>query len=255
MNPARNFWEALQSFWFVYIVQRIEGLGPGLGIGRADQYFYPLYNKDIEEGTISREKALELVELLLVKINDTVVLMSSVFAEQLAGFPTLANIILGGETLDGKDAVNELSYLFLDAEREVGMTVEEIVVRVNKKNPDTFLMKACEVNKALTGKFKFLSDNTAIQQMMVDGKPNARDYVVVGCYTPTVPVYSFSTSCCMVNIALMLELALNNGVSRLSGKQFGPKVGDARKFASYEEVWNAFKETVPPIGKVIFGSV
>ncbi|HJX04175.1 MAG TPA: pyruvate formate lyase family protein, partial [Dehalococcoidia bacterium] len=243
-DPARNFWEALQSFWFVYIVQRIEGLGPGLGIGRADQYFYPLYNKDIEEGTISREKALELVELLLVKINDTVVLMSSVFAEQLAGFPTLANIILGGETLDGKDAVNELSYLFLDAEREVGMTVEEIVVRVNKKNPDTFLMKACEVNKALTGKFKFLSDNTAIQQMMVDGKPNARDYVVVGCYTPTVPVYSFSTSCCMVNIALMLELALNNGVSRLSGKQFGPKVGDARKFASYEEVWNAFKETV-----------
>ena len=243
-NPARNFWEALQSLWFVYIVLRIEGLGPGLGVGRVDQYLFPLYKKDIDAGVITRERALELVELLLIKINDVVVLMSSVFAEQLAGFPTLANIVLGGETIDGKDAVNELSYLFLDAEREVGMTVEEIVVRISKKNPDSFLIRACEVNKALTGKFKFLSDNTAIQQMMVDARPNARDYVVVGCFTPTVPIYSFSMGCSMANIALMLELALNNGVSRLTGERLGPDVGNPRQFVSYEGVWEAFKKTI-----------
>lgn len=225
-NPARNFREALQSLWFAYIALRIEGLGPGLGLGRADQYLFPFYKKDIESGVLTREQSLELIELVLIKINDTVVLMSSVFSEQLAGFPTVANITLGGVTPEGKDAVNDLSYLFLDAEKEIGMIIEEIVIRINKKNPDAFLMKACEVNKALIGKFKFLSDDTAIQQMMVDGKPNPRDYVVVGCYTPTVPVYSFSTSCCMVNIALMLELALNNGMSRLSGERFGPEVGD-----------------------------
>ena len=184
---------------------------------------------------------------MLIKINDTVILMSSVFAEQLAGFPTVANITLGGVTKEGEDAVNELSYLFLEAEQRVGLTIEEIVVRINNKNPDAFLMKACEVNKALTGKFKFLSDDTAIQQMMLDGKPNARDYVVVGCYTPTVSVYSYSTSCCMVNLPLMLELALNNGVSRLTGEQLGPKVGDPRTFKSYEDVWHAYKQTVEAI--------
>jgi len=250
-NPARNFYEALQSLWLTYIILRIEGLGPGIGLGRPDQYLYPFYKKYIEEGRITREEALELLELLLIKVNDAVVLMSSVFAEQLAGFPTMANVILGGVTKEGKDAVNELSYLFLDAEKEVGLTIEEIVIRVNKNNPDAFLMRACEVNKALIGKFKFLSDDTAIQQMMVDGKPNARDYVVVGCFTPSVPVYSYSTSATMVNLPLMLELALNNGASRLTGEQLGPKTGEPREFKSYEEVWNAYKkqvETIFPIG-------
>jgi pyruvate formate-lyase/glycerol dehydratase family glycyl radical enzyme len=250
-NPARNFYEALQSLWLTYIVLRIEGLGPGIGLGRPDQYLYPFYKKDIEEGRITREEALELLELLLIKVNDAVVLMSSVFAEQLAGFPTMANVTLGGVTKEGKDAVNELSYLFLDAEKEVGLTIEEIVIRVNKNNPDSFLMKACEVNRALIGKFKFLSDDTAIQQMMVDGKPNARDYVVVGCFTPSVPVYSYSTSATMVNLPLMLELGLNNGASRLTGEQLGPKTGNPRKFKSYDEVWNAYRkqvETTFPIG-------
>jgi pyruvate formate-lyase/glycerol dehydratase family glycyl radical enzyme len=246
-NPARSFHEALQSLWLTYIVLRIEGLGPGMALGRPDQYLYPFYEKDIKGGRITREEALELVELLLIKINDAVVLMSSVFAEQLAGFPTLANITLGGITPGGKDAVNDLSYLFLDAEKDTGMTIDEIVIRVNKKNPDAFLIKACEVNKALTGKFKFLSDDTAIQQMMVDRKPNARDYVTVGCYTPTVPVHSFSTSCAMVNIPFMLELALNNGVSRLTGEQLGPETGDPRKFESYDDVWKAYKKTVEAI--------
>jgi len=246
-HPARSFQEALQSLWFTYIVLRNEGLGPGMGFGRADQFLYPFYKKDLEEGRITKEEALELLELILIKINDAVVLMSTAFAEQLAGFPTIANITLGGVSPEGKDAVNDLSYMFLDADRNVGMTLEEIVVRVSKKNPDSFLIKACEINRALTGKFKFVSDNTAIQQMMIDKKPNAHDYVTVGCYTPTIPVHSFSTSCTMVNLPFMLELALNNGVSRLTGERLGPPTGDPRKFKSYEEVWNAYKQTVEAI--------
>lgn len=246
-NPARSFYEALQSLWFTYIVLRIEGLGPGLGLGRADQFLFSFYKKDIGERKITREEALKLLELLLIKVNDAVVLMSTAFAEQLAGFPTIANITLGGVTPEGKNAVNDLSYLFLDAERNIGMTLEEIVVRVNKNNPDAFLMKACEVNRALTGKFKFLSDDTAIQQMLIDGKPNARDYVTVGCFTPTVPVHSFATGCSMVNLPLMLELALNNGKSRLTGEQLGPPTGNAREFKSYDDVWNAYKKTVETI--------
>ncbi len=244
LNPARDLWEAIQSIWLAYIVLRIEAFGPGIALGRPDQYFYPYFKKDIESGKLTREQALELISMLLIKVNDAVVLMSSVFAEQLAGFPTITNVTLGGVTDDGKDAVNELSYLFLEAEKQVGLTVEEIVVRINRLNPDAFLMKATEVNKALTGKFKFLSDDTAIKQMMVQGKTHPRDYVVVGCYTPTVVKYAFNTSACMVNLAALLELALNNGKSRITGKQLGPKTGDPRKLKSYEDLWEAFKKQV-----------
>jgi formate C-acetyltransferase len=252
-HPAQDFYEAVQSIWLAYIVLRLEGLGPGIGLGRPDQYLYPYYQKDITEGKLTEERAQELLALLLIKVNDCVVLMSSVFTEQLAGFPTITNVTLGGVTKEGKDAVNELSYLFLDAEREVGLTIEEIVIRVNKNNPDAFLMKALEVNKALTGKFKFVSDDTAIRQMMVDGKPNPRDYVLVGCFTPSVTGYSYSTSATMVNLPILLELALNNGVSRLTGQQLGPRTGDPRKFKTYEDVWNAYKAQVKaavPLGMV-----
>ena len=86
---------------------------------QTDQYFYPFYKKDIESGKLTKEQALELIAMLLVKVNDAVVLMSSVFAEQFTGFPTITNVTVGGVTDEGKDAVNELSYLILEAEKQV----------------------------------------------------------------------------------------------------------------------------------------
>ena len=245
-NPARSFYEALQSLWFTYIVVMIEGWGPSIGFGRPDQYLYPFYKKDIEDGRITKEEARELIALFYIKMNELVVLQSGDTKKSVAGFPLIANITLGGLTKDGKDAVNELSYLFLDAEKDVGLTAEDIVVRVNKNNPDAFLMKACEVAKLLKGKLKFVSDETAIQQLLSDGKPveYARDYVVAGCINLTVPGRSHDLSGGMFNLPLILELALNNGASRLTGEQIGPKTGDPKKFKSYEEVWDAYKKQV-----------
>ncbi|KPK96364.1 hypothetical protein AMJ80_00475 [bacterium SM23_31] len=246
LNPAGSFHEALQSIWFTHIVIRNEGWGPGLGFGRLDQYLYPFYQKDLSDGIITRDTARELASLFLIKVNDLAFISSTVNIETLAGFPTMVSITLGGVTPGGKDAVNELSYLLLEADEQVALNVEEITIRVNSSNSDAFLMKALEVLKKLRGKFKFVSDNTIISLLLNEGRPveHARDYVLVGCFTPAVPSYSLDVTGGMVNAPMILELALNNGVSRITGEQVGPATGDPGKFKSYDDVWNAFKRQV-----------
>lgn len=243
-NPARTFYEAVQSAWFSYIVTMIEGWGYGLGFGRPDQYLYPFYQRDIEAGGITREEARELIALVLIKINSSVVPMPLVATRSYAGFPLTANITLGGLDENGKDAVNEVTYLFLEAEQDVRLPADDLIIRLHKNNPDAYLMKACEVAKMLRGKLKFVSDETTIQQLLNDGKPIqwARKYGIIGCNSPSVPGFSQDIPGGLVNLPLMLELALNNGVSRITGEQMGPKTGDPRKFKSYEEVWEAYKK-------------
>jgi formate C-acetyltransferase len=245
-NPARSFYEALQSIWFTYIVLMIEGWGPSVGFGRPDQYLYSFYKNDIEEGRITKEEARELLMLLYIKMNEAVIPYPTQIVSTFAGFSLSSNITLGGITKDGKDAVNELSYLFLDAEKDVGLESEDLIIRVNKNTPNAFLMKACELAKILRGKLKFVGDGTIIQQLLTDGKPveYARDYIITGCNSPGVPGYSLDLPGGVFNLPLMLELALNNGASRLTGEQIGPKTGDPRKFKSYDEVWDAYKKQV-----------
>ncbi|WP_258359133.1 glycyl radical protein [Moorella sulfitireducens] len=245
-NPARTFHEALQSIWFMYLAIMMESPGPGLGFLRIDQYLYPYYKKDIEEGILTKEDALELLALLYIKVNGIVIPYPMEAAKVFGGFTLTANFTLGGLTRDGRDAVNELSYLFLEAEKEVALNSEDIIIRVHKKTPDAFVMKACEVARALRGKLKFVGDETVIQQLLHDGKPieYARNYAITGCNSPTVPGYSLDLPGGLTNIPLMLELALNDGRSRVTGEQIGPRTGDPRNFKSYQEVWEAFKKQV-----------
>jgi pyruvate-formate lyase len=251
-NPARSFYEALQSMWLTYIVLMIEGWGAGTSFGRPDQYLFPFYQKDMEEGRITREEARELIALLFIKMNELAMRFSYELIRTGAALNVLSNTTLGGLTKDGRDAVNELSYLFLDAEEDVRLLSDDIVIRIHKNTPDAFLMRACEVARLLRGKLKFVSDETAIQQLLSDGKPleYARDYIVVGCLLPTVPAYSHDAVGGLLNMPLMLELALNNGVSRLTGRQIGPKTGDPRKFKSYDEVWGAYQKQVETLRRV-----
>ncbi|OGO20611.1 MAG: hypothetical protein A2144_02920 [Chloroflexi bacterium RBG_16_50_9] len=252
-NPARSFYEALQSVWFIYVVLMVEGWGNGIAFGRADQYLYPFYKKDLEDGRITREEARDLIALLYIKMNGLLVVHGSESVKWGGGFPSWPDVTLGGLTKDGRDAVNELSYLFLDAEKDVRLPSEEIVIRVHKNTPDAFLLKACEVARLLRGKLKFASDEMAVQLLLVDGKPveYARDYIITGCETPTVGGYSHDIPGGMFNLPLMLELALNNGVSRLSGEQIGPRTGNPRKFKSYDEVCDAYRKQVEALLPVL----
>jgi formate C-acetyltransferase len=243
--PASTFHEAMQAMWFAYIATMLEGWGPGLGFGRLDQYLYPFYIKDIENGVITREEARELVGLFYIKVNELVMPFSGTSATQGSGQLTLSGITLGGITPGGHNGVNELSYIFLEAEEDVHLQ-EDLTVRVHPGTPDVFLMKACEIARKMKGKIKFVSDETITKQLLHDGKPieAARDYGITGCFIHTVPGKSFDPGGDFINLPMMLELALNNGVSRLTGEQLGPKTGDPRKFKTFQEVWDAYTKQV-----------
>jgi len=243
-KPAESFYEAVQSVLTVFTAVKIEAYGPGTSVGRPDQYLLEYYRKDIRDGSLTKEFALEIIEAFLIKFNDLACLLSEVTSDSLSGFPTLANITIGGVTKDDEDAVNELTWLIMDAEEAVALTAEEVVIRVNRKNPEEFLLRACDLAVKLRGKIKFTSDYTGIRQLLADGKPieYARDYVVLGCNTPTVPAKTLDITGGGVNLAYCLELALNNGISRQSGERIGLETGDPKEFKSYEEVWEAYKK-------------
>lgn len=241
-NPARTFREAVQSVWFLFIAVMIEGWGAGQSIGRCDQYLYPYYKADLEAGRITREEAEELIALMLIRMNGVINLQAGFLQIAYAGYPIMQGLCIGGVTADGEDAVNELSYIILDAEEDVGLTSEDVVVRINNKNPDSYVIRACEVAKNLHGKMKFVSDETTIPALLDLGIPldYAREYISTGCHNPGIPGFAHMNSAVIFNYPLMLELALNDGKRRLTGEQIGPHTGDPRKFTSIAEIEEAF---------------
>lgn len=253
-EPAKSFREAVQAVNMVWTALMLEGWGHGMSLGRMDQYLLRYYEKDIDSGVISRDEAVELIELLFVKVNSTVTLDDYATATCFAGFPQAVNITIGGVRADGSDAVNDLTYLIMEAERDVAMTAEDLVIRVAECNPRKYLLTAAELAKELKGKLKFVSDPTAIKQLEYDGYPTelARDYIITGCNSPTIPGVSQDVPGGLFNLALMLELALNDGKSRISGRQIGPHTGNPRNFKSYSDVLEAFKEQTEYFMKAAF---
>ncbi|MCL1895360.1 MAG: hypothetical protein FWG03_02300 [Clostridiales bacterium] len=247
-NPADTYYEALQSIVMAWTVINIEGQGNGLCFGRLDQSLYHYYLREKEAGTLSDDAARMLMSLLYIKANGVVNVDDTPTSQVFTGWPQTMNVDIGGLDKNGHDVVNELSHICLDADLDVGLTQNDIVVRISKKTPSSFVIHAIEVAKALRGKIKFMSDETIIQQMLHDGYllEDARNYVITGCSTVTVPGKSVDTPGTLINCPLCLELALNNGVRRMDGLQLGPKTGDARGFTSYEEVWEAYKAQVTP---------
>jgi len=245
-KPARSFHEALQSLWFVHIALQIEAIGNGIAPGRMDQYLFPYYRRDLEEGRLDSEKAKELLQCFLIKLNSLALLLPAPVAKYFAGWAAYQNITLGGVTRDGKDATNELSYLLLEADGELSLGQPESVIRVHRDMPRDFLIRACEVAKKCRGKLKFVGDKAAIQKLLNQGFTieDARDYAVVACFEPMVPGKFNIAPAGHIHLPLCLELALNDGVSLLSGKQLGPRNGNPREFKSIQDVLEAYRAQV-----------
>ena len=244
-HAPRDFWEALQYYWFVHLGVVTE-LNPwdSFNPGRLDQHLYPFYKRDLEEGTLTKEKAEELLQLLWIKFNNHPAPPKvGVTAEESNTYNDFALINTGGVKPDGSDAVNELSYLILDVVEEMRIPQPSSMVQISKKTPDNFLKRALKIIKTGFGQPSVFNTDVIIQELLRQGKTieDARNGGASGC----VETGAFGKECYILtgyfNLPKVLEITLNNGVDPQTGKKIGLETGDPTKFSSFEEVFDAFK--------------
>ena len=246
-HAPRNFWEALQSYWFVHLSVITElNTWDSFNPGRLDQHLLGFYEMGLQEGTLSPEQAKELLQCFWIKFNNQPAPPKvGVTEEQSGTYVDFALINTGGVTpADGSNAVNDISYMILDVVEEMRLPQPSSCVQISKKNPDRFLKRACEVIRTGFGQPSVFNTDVIIKEMLQDGKnmTDARTGGPSGCVT----ISSFGKESCTltgyINWPKIFELACNNGVDPNSGEQVGPQTGDASKFDSYQQLVDAYKE-------------
>jgi pyruvate formate-lyase/glycerol dehydratase family glycyl radical enzyme len=243
-HPARTFHEALQSFWFVHLILNLETNSYAIGPGRFDQYLYPYYQADVEAGRLSQDQAWELLACLWIKFNELTVVKEGGTAKASTTYADFQNLNLGGQTADGLDATNELSYLCLDVTGRLKLPQPQVSVLISEKTPDRFLLKACEVIRMGFGLPAVFNEDEKVQALLHKGKTleDARLGGINGCVELNVQGKDNMASSGYLNMPKCLELALNDGVNPATGAQLGPRTGNPRNFASFDGLLQAFRQ-------------
>jgi len=247
-HPARNFWEALQSQWFVQTAYKLEQPTVGvISLGRFDQYMYPTFIKDYNSGAIDDEKALELMECLWLKIASYVPYNVTATENYFEGYCHFEQTVLGGQTKDGKDATNELTYLVLRSKKEFPLHYPDLSVRLHSGTPDALIHAIVELIKEGTGFPKLLNDEEIIPHAINNGATiqEARDYAPCAC--TEVRLLDLDTYMAVggnLNTPAALEMALNDGVVTIDGQKrkiMTPSI-KAADIMTYEDVIKNFTE-------------
>ena len=244
IQPAETFREALQSLWFLYVILQMESNASSFSPGRADQYLYPYWKHEIDKGTLDFESSLELIEALWLKFNQIVYLRNSGSAKYFAGFPIGFNIALGGQNLDGTDASNELSFLFLKAQDLIGLPQPNLSARLFVGSPQDLVNECSRVIGKGSGMPQILNDDSIIPALMNQGikKQDAVNYAVVGCVELSTHGNNLGWSdAAMFNLNKALELTMNHGKCLLSHDTIGPDFGGLDTYTSFDELENAFQ--------------
>ncbi len=243
-NPARTFYEALQSFWFTHLCVELEAADSSEAPGRMDQYMYPFYKRDLEEGRLNRQEAAELLGLLWIKFTEMEHLKGATLKE-MAQASQFQNVTIGGVTKDGRDATNELTYLLLEVARQLKTSQPPLYLSCHKGMAEELWMKAVEVNRDRgDGVPAFMGSEAVVLNLVGLGIPiqEARDHVFQGCVFANPNHGSAPDKLIQFNLAKVFELTLNNGVDPRTGKQLGLATGDPRGFSSFNELYDAFKK-------------
>ena len=240
---AQNFYEACQSFWFVQQLIQLESSGHSISPGRFDQYMYPYYKKDMENGNISREFAQELMDCIWVKLNDLNKCRDAVSAEGFAGYSLFQNLIAGGQNKEGEDVTNDLSFMCIQASIHVRLPQPSLSVRVWNGSPHEFLIKAAELTRTGIGLPAYYNDEVIIPSLQNRGLSleDAREYNIIGCVEPQKAGKTEGWhDAAFFNMCRPLELVFANGEDK--GEMVGVPTGEVTEMSSFEEFYNAYKK-------------
>jgi formate C-acetyltransferase len=247
-NAPQTFHEALQYYWFVHLGVVTE-LNPwdSFNPGRLDQHLYPFYKKELAEGTLTKDKATELLQSFWVKFNNHPAPPKvGITALESNTYTDFALINLGGVKPDGSDAVNEMSYIILDVIEEMRLLQPSSMVQLSKKNPESFINRAVKIVKTGFGQPSIFNTDAIIQELTNQGKSliDARNGGASGC----VESGAFGTESYLLtgyfNLPKILEVTLHNGFDPRTLKQIGLQTGDPKSFKTMQDLMNAFEKQV-----------
>ena len=245
-NPARDTWDEIQVVAFMQLIIQTETNGDSVSPGRLDQYLYPYYRKDIEDGRYTKEHVQELLDCLWIKFNEIIKVQDSESVHIHPGFPMTPNVTIGGLTPEGEDATNELSFLMLNSQEHIRLTNPQFTVRFHNNTPNEFKLRVGEVVKLGTGMPAIFGDEKsmeAIQKTFPDMPiERVRDYRIVGCVEFAPRGFQGRITGGWFNVARVIDLALNNGVDRLTGEQIGPRTGKPEDFKDFNDVFEAVRK-------------
>lgn len=247
-RPARTFREGVQATWFALLIGEIQyGMHDVLGIGRADQYLYPLFNKDMDEGRLTVEEALELLEELNLKLTANVSLVPEIGAEANGTLGVSQHcLIIGGTDEAGDDATNELSYLMIDAYERMNGAINQLSLRVHGGSPPEYLRRGVEVFRKTSG-HAFFNDDVIVPALVRNGisPADARDYNIVGCIETSAGGNCFP---CPggheVVLPMVLYMTMTNGrvPVPIFGQKRGKATGEPDSFKTFDEFMAAFED-------------
>ncbi len=243
-HAPRDFWEALQYYWFVHLGVTTE-LNPwdAFNPGKLDQHLYPFYKKGLEEGTLTRQGAEELLGCFWIKFNNQPAPPKvGVTAAESSTYTDFAQINVGGVKEDGSDAVNEVTYLILDVIEEMRLLQPSSSIQVSKKNPDRFIKRAAKIIRTGFGQPSMFNTDVVVQEMIRQGKSvvDARNGGTSGCVETGAFGKENYNLTGYFNMPKVLEITLNNGVDPRSGRKIGLETGEPTQFETFEELFEAY---------------
>jgi len=246
-HKPETFAQAVQMYWFVHIGVTTElNIWDAFSPGRFDQYLYPFYKKDVENGILTREQAVELLECLWVKFNNQPAPPKvGITMKESATYTDFANLNTGGVNPEtGEDGVNDVSYIIMDVMDEMKLVQPNSNVQISEKTPDKFLKRAVEISRKGWGQPAFYNTEEIIKELLNAGKElkDAMYGGASGCVETGAHGREAYVLTGYFNTPKVLEITLNNGFDKVTNKQIGLKTGDPITFNSYEELWNAFEK-------------
>lgn len=240
---AETFYQACQSFWFVQQLLQMESSGHSISPGRFDQYMYPYYKKDLDEGRLTREQAQEYIDCIWVKLNDLNKIRDAVSAEGFAGYSLFQNLIVGGQDKNGCDVTNDLSFMCITAAEHVYLPQPSLSIRVWNGTPHELMIRAAELTRTGIGLPAYYNDEVIIPSLQSRGLTleDAREYNIIGCVEPQKAGKTEGWhDAAFFNMCRPLELVFSNGMEK--GEQVGICTGRIEDMTSFEEFYEAYRQ-------------